>query len=100
MNGMFSRRKGNKTYLLLLAGFACYFLFALFHPFLHNHVIDGELYDDCGACLWVVISAGIFILFAGLWLIFEALSRIHPSCRPDFISGTVLPPSSRSPPAA
>ena len=90
--------KGNKTHFLLLAGFACYFLFTLFQPFLHVHVVDGHGHDDCDACLWFVVSAGIFIFLFGLCMLFRVLARQEEFFSKVFISRTDFPPPSRSPP--
>lgn len=98
MNIILSRLLENRRHLLLLAAFACYFLFSILHPFLHDHVIDGHMHDDCGACLWFVISSVIFILALILALLFTVFGRYPDEIRDTCVSNIYFPPPARSPP--
>ena len=99
MKSLLSGLVKNRLPFLLFLAFACYLLFGIFHPFIHNHAVDGHLHDECDACLWIVISAGIFLFAMALCLVlFRVLTR-HPAFAFDaLVSRIDFPPPSRSPP--
>ena len=43
--------------VIFVSGVALYLLFAIAHPLLHNHPIDGKHHHNCSACNFLIVAS-------------------------------------------